>query len=552
MKIALAQINTIVGDFTGNVEKILTYTKKAKDATCQLVIFPEMAVCGCPPHDLLTREDFVQQNYRAISEICAAAPHDIGIIVGFVEDNIEEHGKPLCNTVGLIYNGALIEKRYKRLLADYGIFDEGRYFEPGVENTPIKFMDVNLGLTICEDILHDNMYTIQARYECDPVEDLMEAGCDILINIASSPYDTRSRLLRTALHQRICKKYEKHLVFVNQVGGNDALVFDGASSAYDTKGNIIAQAVDFAHDLIIVDTAKNKGHMHKITTDENKALLKALVLGVRDFANKNGFTKGLVGLSGGIDSALVLVIATLALGRENMHAVYMPSIYSSEDNLVDTAAICKNLDVKLDAIAIGDMYKNMASTKELGGFDPENPTLAQMNLQARIRGTLLMAFSNRDGSMLLSASNKSEIAVGYCTMYGDTCGSLSVIGDIYKTKVYELANTINQMYGKEIIPQRILDKAPSAELRPNQKDNDELPDYPELDLILQRYLDENRTVEDLLSEGFPEKTVTDVVRRIKNNEHKRYQSAPILRVSETPFGVGRVYPLAQKFEAWNL
>lgn len=550
MKIALAQINTTVGDFDGNVGKIISYTQKAQEAGCDLIVFPELAVCGYPPRDLLGRPDFVQQNYLAIGDICAEAPHGIGIVVGFAEENLGEQGKPLFNAVGLIYNGAMIEKRYKRLLPDYDIFDEGRYFEPGAASEPVDFEGVKLGLTICEDAWHDHNFTTQMYYEANPVEDLMEQESDIIINIAGSPYDANKRLLRTALHQRICKKYEVPFVFVNQAGGNDGLIFDGSSCAYDNEGHIIAQAVDFAQDLIIVDLEKNKGHMHKITDDKNKAVMKALVLGIRDFVQKNGFTKGLVGLSGGIDSALVLVLGTLALGRENMHAVYMPSLYSSDDNLVDTAAICKNLDVKLDAFAIGDLYKAMA--RELNpDFDENDPSLAEQNLQARIRGTLLMGYSNRDGSLLLSAGNKSELATGYCTLYGDMCGALSVLGDVYKTDVYVLSNMINQMYGKEIIPQRILDKAPSAELRPNQKDMDELPEYHELDLILHKYIEENQTVEDLLGQGFPEKAVHDTVRRIRNNEHKRFQAAPILRVSEKAFGVGRRYPLAQQFDANN-
>lgn len=551
MKIALAQINTIVGDFEGNVAKILTYTQKAHEAACDLIVFPEFAVCGAQPHDLLERVDFVQQNYWAVNEICARAPHNLGIVLGFVEDNVDEAGKPLFNAVGLIYNGALIEKRYKRLIADYGIFDGGRYFEPGEINAPVEFNGVKLGFTICEDAWHDHKFTIQARYESNPVEDLMEQDCDILINVASSPYNTNIRLLRTALQQRICKKYQTPFIFVNQVGGNDGLIYDGASCAYDAEGAIIAQAVDFAQDLIIVDTDKNKGHMHKVTEDNTKAILKALVLGVRDFVQKNGFTKGLVGLSGGVDSALTLVIAVLALGRENVHAVYMPSLYSAEENMEDTAALCRNLEVKLDVVSISDLYQSMA--KELNPeFNSANPSVAEMNLQARLRGALLMGYSNRDGGLLLTCGNKSEIATGYCTLYGDMCGALAVIGDIYKTEVYVLANTINQMYGKEVIPQRILDKTPSAELRPNQRDMDELPEYDELDLILQRYLDEGKSVEDILSEGFNQKAVHDTIRRIKNNEHKRFQAAPVLRVSESAFGPGRAYPLTQKFEAWNL
>lgn len=550
MKIALAQINTTVGDFDGNVSKIVSYAQKAQEAGCDLIVFPELAVCGYPPRDLLGRPDFVQQNYLAISEICAEAPQGIGIIIGYVEENLGEQGKPLFNSIGLIYNGALIEKRYKRLLPDYDVFDEGRYFEPGAESEPVEFEGVKLGLTICEDAWHDHHFTTQMYYDANPVDDLMEQGSDIIINISGSPFDVNKRLLRTALHQRVCKKYEVPFIFVNQAGGNDELIFDGSSCAYDAEGNIIAQAVDFAQDLIIVDLDKNKGHMHNITNDKSKAMMKALVLGIRDFVQKNGFQKGIVGLSGGIDSALVLVLGTLALGRENMHAVYMPSLYSSEDNLVDTAAICKNLDVKLDAFAIGDLYKAMA--RELSpDFDPEKPTLAEQNLQARIRGTLLMGYSNRDGSLLLSAGNKSEMATGYCTLYGDMCGALAVLGDVYKTDVYVLSNMINQMYGKEIIPQRILDKAPSAELRPNQKDMDELPPYPELDLILYKFIEENQTVEDLIGQGFPEKAVHDTVNRIKNSEHKRFQAPPILRITERAFGASRRYPLAQKFDANN-
>lgn len=550
MKIALAQINTTVGAFDDNVGKIISYTQKAQEAACDLIVFPELAICGYPPQDLLGRPDFVQQNYLAISNICAHAPRDIGIIVGFAEENLGLQGKPMFNTVGLIYNGAMLEKRYKRLLPDYDIFDEGRYFEPGAASKPVLFKGVKLGLTICEDAWHDHHFTTQMYYEADPVQELMDQNAAVIINISGSPYDAHKHQLRTTLHQRLCKKYGVPLVFVNQVGGNDSLIFDGASCAYDSQGNIIAQAVDFAQDLIMVDLDKNKGHLHKITESKNKAMMKALVLGIRDFVQKNGFAKGLVGLSGGIDSALVLVLGTLALGRENVRAVYMPSLYSSNDNLQDTTAICKNLDVELDTLPIGDLYKAMAHMLN-DAFDENNPALAEQNLQARIRGTLLMGYSNRDGSLLLSTGNKSEIATGYCTLYGDMCGALSVLGDIYKTDVYALSYLINQMYGREIIPQRILDKAPSAELRPNQKDMDELPEYPELDLILHKFIEENQTVEELLSQGFPEKAVHDTIRRMQISEHKRFQAAPILRVSTKAFGMGRRYPLAHKFDANN-
>lgn len=551
MKIALGQINTTVGDFNGNIEKILSYTQKAVAAGCELVVFPELALCGYPPLDLLERKDFIHQNYIAVSEVAAKTPPGVGVIVGYVEENLESEGKNLFNTAALIYNGAVIHRTRKRLLASHGIYQDGRFFEPGTESEAVEFKGVKLGLTICQDAWHDHRFTTQSCYEANPVADLAEQGAAIIINIAGSPYDIDEQLVRRKLLQRQVKKHSLPVVFVNQVGGNDGLIFDGSSCAYDQDGNIMAQAVDFAHDLIMVDTENGKGHMHQITDDKHKAVLKALVLGLRDFVHKNGFSKGLVGLSGGIDSALVLVLGTLALGRENMHAIYMPSLYSMEENLVDTAAICKNLDVKLDALAIGDIYKTMA--REINSnFDPEHPGVAEQNLQARIRAMLLMAYSNRDGSLLLGTGNKSEIAVGYCTLYGDTCCAVEVIGDLYKTKVYTLANVINQMYGRDIIPQRIIDKAPSAELRYDQRDADELPDYDELDLILQRYFEENMSVEDLLGLGFPEQTVVDVVRRVKNSEYKRQQSAPILRVTDKCLGVGRHYPLAQGFELWKV
>lgn len=557
MKIALAQINTTVGDFEGNTAKVLAYTKKAYEDGCDLVVFPEMTLPGYPPADLLGRRDFVQQNYLALKSVLTQIPQGIGVIVGFAEENLDDDfGKPLYNTMALLKDGIVMYKYHKRLLPDYDVYDETRYFEPGDISPPIDFGGLKLALTINQDAWRDNNFSTQGFYAQDPLEEMLNQGADVIINIAASPFNASQRLMRAALHQRLCKRVGKPMVFVNAVGGNDSLIFDGCSAAYNALGEIIAQASDFAQDMVTADFSVDKGEKHDVTGDHYTSLLKGLVLGTRDFVHKCGFSKGLVGLSGGIDSALVLLIGTLALGRENMHAVYMPSIYSAEENLVDTAEICKNLNVKLDAFSIGDTYqalaKQLAYAHLAPDFDPENPTVGQQNLQARLRGMLLMAYSNNNESLLLSTGNKSEIATGYCTLYGDMCGALAVLGDVYKTEVYELCNTINQMYGKTVIPQRIIDKAPSAELRPNQRDMDELPEYHELDLILRRYIEEHQTVNDLIAEGFPEKAVFDIARRIKNNEHKRFQTPPILRVSGKAFGRGRRYPIAQVFNPWEL
>jgi NAD+ synthase/NAD+ synthase (glutamine-hydrolysing) len=543
MKIALVQINPIIGDFKGQFQTIVREAEAAKAAGCDLVVFPELALCGYPPRDLLEQRAFVEANRRCLSRLLQEI-RGIGVLVGLVEINPDDTGNPLFNAAVLFEDGEILLRVNKQLLPNYDVFDERRYFEPGKPSRPIDYKGRRIGVTICEDAWNDKEVFAHRRYPVDPVDQLARDGADLLINISASPFERGKIAFRDRMLATAAERHKIPLIFVNQVGGNDHILFEGASTVFDNHGRIVARAKDFVPDRIVFDAATGSGDLHPVSATETEAVLNALIMGTRDYVTKCGFRGAIVGLSGGIDSALVAVIAAQALGAANMATVFMPSTYTAQENYEDTRILAHNLGVKHSEIPIGPIYDAFARAL-VPNADPDAPGLTEQNIQARIRGTLLMGLSNRDGAMVLSTGNKSELAVGYCTLYGDMNGGLAVISDLPKTLVYEVCRHINR--DREIIPRRILEKAPTAELKPNQTDQDDLPPYDVLDAVLKGYVEELRSPEELIAAGFAARTVHDVVRRVNQNEYKRQQAPPGLKVSAKAFGQGRRYPLAKKF-----
>lgn len=549
MKIAIAQINPIIGDFEYNKDKILQYAQKAIKNSCELVIFTELILSGYPPRDLLEKNDFVDA-YQYYLDLLIEKLRGIGVVCGFVKPNPEPEGNSWLNTAVLFEDGKLIHECYKRLLPTYDIFDETRYFEPGQNTETFFYKGRTVGLTICEDIWNDKNFFKRRIYHSDPVPMLVKKGADLIINISASPYQLGKRNFKWDMLGSIAKKYRVPLIYANQVGGNDSVLFDGLSVVFDKEGKLKAQAKDFQEDLLIFDLDQMEssnhypGVFHPISKTDLESLYKALIMGTRDYVTKCGFSKVVIGSSGGIDSALTACIAVDALGKDNVSTVFMPSRYTAVDNFTDTRQLAENLGVSYVCVPIDKIFEsfleNLAPI-----FKNEDPGVTEENIQARIRGIILMAFSNEFHSLVLSTGNKSELAVGYCTLYGDMSGGLAVISDVPKTTVYELSEFINRH--KEIIPLNILKKAPSAELKPNQTDQDELPPYEILDPILKAHIEQAMGVEDLVKMGFDRLIVEDVVKRVARNEYKRYQAAPGLRVTSKAFGYGRRYPLAQRF-----
>lgn len=543
MKIALAQINPTIGDFKGNTDKMIALAKKARSISSDLIIFSELAVSGYPPLDLLEKKEFVESNLVYLQRLVSSI-NKIGVICGFVDKNPDRKGKPLFNSAVLFEDGKIIHKVHKRLLPVYDVFDESRYFEPGKECISFSYRGYRLGLTICEDMWNDRDFFVEQHYPLDPVEELVRDGADMLINISASPYHMAKREFKWDMFRAMAKKYRTPVINVNQVGGNDSVLFDGISLAFDTEGKIVTRARDFEEDMVIFDTGYSKGEMHAVSETGTDSILHALIMGTRDYMQKCGFSKALIGLSGGIDSALTLYIAVKALGRKNVMAVFLPSEYTSYDNFEDSKQLSDTLGIRLVTIPIHDLYK-----KFLHGLSPLFTNVATevtgQNIQARIRGIFLMAISNKLGYLLLSTGNKSEMAVGYCTLYGDMSGGLAVLSDVPKTMVYRLSRLINKK--TEAIPSRIIHKPPTAELRPNQLDQDDLPPYEVLDSILKAYIEENRTVKEIIEMGFNPSVVQDIIRRITRNEYKRQQAPPGLKVTAKAFGYGRRYPIANKY-----
>ena len=542
MKIALAQINTTIGDFAGNRDKLLAAYRRGVDAGADLVLAPELATTGYPPRDLLLRPQFIDKNLAILNEL-AAATGKTALVAGFVEHNDQQPGRPAANSVALMQNGKIAAIRRKMLLPTYDVFDEDRYFEPAVENKPVELGGWKLGLTICEDIWNDEDFWRQRRYRRDPSQELVEAGAQIIINCSASPWYLGKEIVRRNMVASLAAKIGRPVVYCNLVGGNDELVFDGHSMAFDGRGRLIAEARGFEEDFLLVDIEQAEPVIPSVCKAEEQ-LHAALTLGLRDYMHKCGFKAAVLGLSGGIDSALTACLAAAALGPENVLGVSLPSQFSSQGSLDDARALARNLGIRYEVIPIQTPFE--AVKQQLQPlFAGRKEDVTEENIQARLRGVILMALSNKFGSLLLTTGNKSEMAVGYCTLYGDMCGGLGVISDVPKQMVYRLARWINRE--REIIPVSSLTKPPSAELRPNQTDQDTLPPYEILDAILELYVVEGRRPAEIIDAGFKEADVKRVVRLIDQSEYKRRQAAPGLKVTSKAFGMGRRIPIAQRY-----
>jgi NAD+ synthase (glutamine-hydrolysing) len=543
MKIALAQFNPTVGDFEGNRARIVALAGEAQARGADLAVFSELCLCGYPPQDLIERPVFAERNQKELA--CLAEQIPLPSLVGFVGKAQDDTGKPVANSAALIARGKILFEQRKMLLPTYDVFDETRYFQPAVTQSTVILGAENLGITICEDCWNDKNYWAQRMYARDPVAELAGKGSTLLLNISSSPYTAGKRALRFDMLRAIAREHRQPLVYVNQVGGDDSLVFDGSSVAFLPDGTIGAQAKSFEEDLVLFDTTGATRDIHSQIADETEAVYRALVLGTRDYVRKCGFHQAVVGLSGGIDSALVVAIAVDALGPQNVRGVAMPGPYSSEGSLRDARSLAQNLGIELLTMPIVDTFQSYRRTldKTFSGL-PEDTT--EENLQARIRGNVLMALSNKFGSLVLSTGNKSEMAVGYCTLYGDMAGGLAVISDVPKGMVYDLAKFASGVKGR--IPAEIFAKPPSAELRPNQTDQDTLPPYDVLDRILKAYVEDLRSPEEIAAtNGFPLELVRWVALQVDRSEYKRKQAPPGLKVTSKAFTVGRRFPIAQKF-----
>jgi len=563
--IALAQMNPTIGDFDGNRRLVVEAAMEAERRGAALAIFPELALAGYPPKDLLERPAFVEAAHAALAALAAelgARGARAAALVGFPERLRLASGAPghgLANSAALIVGGKIAQVARKSLLPTYDVFDEWRYFDPATEVAVTSVAPLagrRLGISICEDIWNDADFWPHRLYRADPVEALVAAGAEIIVNVSASPYTIEKRRLRPAMLAATARRWSRPLLFVNQVGGQDDLVFDGSSLAFDRRGEVIARGAEHASDIVLVDVDAGTGDLRAPEPSDERSALGALVLGTRDYARRCGFQRALLGLSGGIDSALTACIAARALGPQNVLGVALPSRFSSPGSLRDAEALARSLGMPFTVISIEPMFAAYleALAPALDAFAPacspaaaaEAADLTSQNLQARIRGAALMALSNRQGRLLLTTGNKSELATGYCTLYGDMAGGLAVLSDVPKTLVYRLARAVNAE--APVIPEATLTKAPSAELRPDQTDQDSLPPYDVLDAILEAHLERGLDADALVAAGFDRVVVADVVRRVRTNEYKRRQMPPGLKITGKAFGPGRRYPIAQ---AWK-
>jgi NAD+ synthetase len=547
MKIALGQLNPTVGDFSGNAARILDAAGRARQRGADLVVFSELCLCGYLPQDLVERPAFLDRNLKELD--CLAKKLLLPAIVGYVARSGESTGKPAANAAALVSAGKVIFEQHKMLLPTYDVFDESRYFQPARSQQAVTFAGESLGITICEDIWNDKNFWVsplRQLYDRDPVAELVGQGAALLLNLSASPYVLDKRNLRLDMLRSIARTHQRPIVYVNQVGGNDTLVFDGGSLVVMPDGRIAAQAKLFEEDLVLFDSATGTGEIHPQPQEEIVVAYQALVCGTRDYVRKCGFQKVVVGLSGGIDSAVVAAIAAAAVGPENVFGVSMPGPYSSEGSRTDASQLAQNLGIEFIVLPIGDVFASYRA--DLAAvFAGKAEDVTEENLQARIRGNLLMALSNKYGALVLSTGNKSELAVGYCTLYGDMAGGLAVIADVPKTMVYALTDVINRE--RELIPLATVEKPPSAELRPNQKDTDSLPPYDVLDRILKAYIEDLLSPEEIADRfSYDLSLVRGIAIKVDRNEYKRKQAAPGLKLTSRAFGFGRPFPLAQKFE----
>jgi NAD+ synthetase len=546
VKIALAQINPTVGDFTGNLEKVLAASRRAASLGARLTVFSELVLCGYPPADFLEKPSFLARCRSIVDELADATRElPTAVLVGVALPSGDASGKPAVNAAVLLDGGRLLLEQHKRLLPFYDVFDEQRYFAPSQPQQVVELEGLRLAITICEDAWNDKNFWPRRLYTVDPVEELMRQHPALHINLSSSPFWHGKRAIRRQMLAAIARRDGVPVLMVNQTGGNDSLIFDGSSLALNARGELIAQAASFQEDLVLLDPFTAPA-LPDPQENDTEAAYRALVLGTRDYVRKCGFKKALVGLSGGIDSALVAAIARDALGAENVVAVGMPSPYSSAGSIDDSRQLATNLGIRFEVIGISGLFAEYTHSLE-PLFADTQPDTTEENIQSRIRGCLLMALSNKFSALVLTTGNKSEMAVGYCTLYGDMVGALAVIGDLVKTRVYQLCRWLNR--AGELIPEAILEKAPSAELRPDQKDTDSLPPYEILDPILEAYVERYETPEQIAQANeIPLELVQQVVRLVERSEYKRQQAAPVLKVTSKSFGMGRRFPIAVKVQ----
>lgn len=560
MKIAIAQLNPTIGDLKGNAQQILAVAQTAAAAGAQLLLTPELSLCGYPPRDLLMHPGFVTAMADTLEYLARDLPAQLMALVGTVDPNpaaLQKGGKPLFNSMALLGGGQVQQIFHKRLLPTYDVFDEDRYFEPGRQPNHFRIDSLPIGVTICEDLWNDEEFWGKRSYEINPIADLAQQGVALTINLSASPYTAGKQKLREAMLKHSATRFNQPVIYVNQVGGNDDLVFDGNSVAFNRRGELICRAQAFATDLVFVEFRPDLGDLQPaqpapiapLGTSPDAEIWSALVLGVQDYARKSGFSKAVIGLSGGVDSALVAAIAVAALGQENVLGVLMPSPYSSDHSVSDALALAKNLGIQTQTLPIGDLMTGYDRTLE-GLFADTEFGIAEENIQSRIRGNLLMAIANKFGYLLLSTGNKSEMAVGYCTLYGDMNGGLAVIADVPKTRVYAICHWLNgrdEHHPAPLIPEAILTKAPSAELKPGQVDQDSLPPYEILDDILERLICHNQTPDQIVAAGHEALTVNKVMRLVTRAEFKRRQAPPVLKVTDRAFGTGWRMPIASRW-----
>ncbi len=548
VKIALVQINPVIGDFAQNCEKIEGWARQAEAQGCRLAIFPELVVSGYPPQDLLERQSFLAAHDQAVTALLTSLPRELDVMFGCLERRHGQRGKGLYNSVVVARQGKIVYRARKQLLPSYDVFDETRYFEPGEASELYQVQGMTFGVTVCEDVWSDAV----RDYQVEPVAAIMAGAAakgqrvDGIINISASPFQRDKEKVRKGIFASICRDHQIPFLYCNQIGGQDSLLFDGRSLVMDRSGTVVAQAHGFREDMIIVDSGTWRGDKHGVPQlREQEAVYQGLVMGVSDYVHKCGFSSAVLGLSGGIDSALTAAIAVEALGPENILGVALPSPYSSPDSFEDAQLLAANLGCRFTVLPIGELFETFRNNLA-GLFAGRDEDITEQNLQARIRGNLLMALSNKFGHLLLTTGNKSEMAVGYCTLYGDMSGGLAVISDVPKQLVYELAAHVNRT--RAIIPARTIRKAPTAELKPGQKDQDDLPPYEILDQILELYLEQGKGQAEIVALGFAEEMVRDILRRVRINEYKRKQAPMGLKVTTKAFGYGRRYPNVQNYQ----